>query len=80
MTDRSNDLHSDQMGANYTGHDEKFQKDLDNEVHRVRQEDEQQAGSIPREAGNDFTFPDEEQTLGRKVGDDLPDEPSSNRD
>ncbi|AFZ69221.1 hypothetical protein [Deinococcus peraridilitoris] len=80
MTDRYNKPHSDQHGNGFSPKDSMVEEQMDNEVHQLRQQDEQNGGAIPEEAGNDFTFPDEDKTLGRKAGDDLPGEKASNRE
>ena len=80
MTDRYNKPHSDQHGDGFSMKDGKVQKEMDAEVHQLRKEDEQNGGAIPTSAANDFTFPDEDQELGRKAGDDLPGEHTKNRE
>ena len=74
--DESRSIPQDNGGV---GHEGRLEKERDAELHRQRQQDEQNGGAIPAEAGDDFTFPDEDSTLGRKAGDDLPGEPNTDR-
>lgn len=80
MADQPNKPSSQPQGPGYSGRDGMVQEQLDTEVHKLRQQDERDGGAIPQEAGNDFTFPDEDETLGKKSGDDLPGEGAQNRD
>lgn len=77
MSDDKSIPASDREGRGYVGKDSLIQEQQDAEIHKLRE----QAGddAIPRDAGDDFTFPDEDKTLGRKTGDDLPGEPSDDR-
>jgi|GEM_PF-6772906 len=80
MADQYDKQHSTPQGDNFSPKEGMVQEKMDAQVHKIRQEDERQGGAIPTEAGDDFTFPDEDTTLGRKVGDDIPGEKSNNRD
>lgn len=80
MADQYDKPHSDEQGAGYVGKERMIQTQMDAQIHQTRQEDEREGGEIPASAGNDFTFPDEDQNLGRKAGDDLPGEQVKNRE
>lgn len=80
MADQYDKPRSESHRSGFSGRNEEVEKQMDSEVHQLRKQDEQNGGAIPEEAGNDFTFPDEDQTLGRKTGNDLPGEQASNRD
>ncbi len=77
MSDDKSIPASDREGRGYVGKDSAIQKQQDAEIHQLREQDGENA--IPRGAGDDFTFPDEDKTLGRKTGDDLPGEPAGDR-
>lgn len=79
MSDKYDKPHADAEGAGYSGVNKEVQKEMDAQVHTIRKEDEQQGGAIPDEAGHDFTFPDENESLGRKTGEDIPGEPDPHR-
>jgi hypothetical protein len=78
MADQPNKPSSQPHPDGYSAHNDLVQEQLDSQVHEARQQDAENA--IPQEAGDDFTFPDEDETLGRKSGDDVPGEPGQNRD
>lgn len=73
MADQYDKPHSDPQGPGYSGKERSVQSREDAEMRDV-------SNAMPEEAGNDFTFPDEDETLGRKAGDDLPGEKAHNRD
>ncbi len=74
--DKSRSIPEDNGGV---GHQGNVETERDAQLHHLREADERDGGAIPSEAGNDFTFPDENETLGRKPGDDLPGEPNDDR-
>ncbi|ADV66271.1 hypothetical protein [Deinococcus maricopensis] len=76
MTDHPNAPKSEQHDTGFVRKNNETQQDMDNEVHRLQQGD----NALPEDAGHDFTFPDEQETLGRKTGDDLPGESDPHRD
>ncbi|WP_027480683.1 hypothetical protein [Deinococcus pimensis] len=80
MADQPNKPSSTPHRQGYSAHEGMVQEQMDSQVHQIRNEDERQGGAIPEEAGNDFTFPDEDTTLGKKSGDDIPGEPAKNRE
>lgn len=76
-TDKGTPISSTGQGAGEVRHSAEKTKQQHAEL--VRDDRQDSEGAIPDAARDDFTFPDEDKTLGRRTGDDLPGERAEDR-